>query len=120
VSANNVLPVPAAIGGGALIERGWIGMEGAIYVDAALCDHGTASDSRCGLLWIFDICPARDVGARRKMEPVPVRALPDHPLGSPQAFSHLALISTARTLDAVRQSGDARAPLCGEVAPAIH
>jgi GH15 family glucan-1,4-alpha-glucosidase len=38
----------------------------------------------------------------------------------PQAFSHLALISTARTLDAVRQNGDTRAALRGEVVPAIH
>jgi GH15 family glucan-1,4-alpha-glucosidase len=38
----------------------------------------------------------------------------------PQAFSHLALISTARTLDAVRQNGDTRSALRGEVAPAIH
>jgi hypothetical protein len=58
VAANNVLPVPMAIGGGALIERGWIGIEGAVYVDAAtLCDHGTAGDSGCGLLWIFDVAP---------------------------------------------------------------
>jgi GH15 family glucan-1,4-alpha-glucosidase len=38
----------------------------------------------------------------------------------PQAFSHLALISTARILDSVRGSGDTRSALRGEVAPAVH
>ncbi len=38
----------------------------------------------------------------------------------PQAFSHLALISTARTLDAVRQGGDTRSALRGEGSPAMH
>jgi hypothetical protein len=58
VAANNVLPVPLAIGGGALLERRWLGIEGAVHVDAAtLCDHGTAGDSACGLLWIFDVAP---------------------------------------------------------------
>lgn len=63
VAANNVLPVPMAIGGGALVERGWLGIEGAIHVDAAtLCDHGTPGDSYCGLLWIFDVAPRATLG----------------------------------------------------------
>jgi hypothetical protein len=58
VAANNVLPVPMAIGGGALVERGWIGVEGAVHVDAAtLCDLASAGDTACGLLWIFDVAP---------------------------------------------------------------
>jgi GH15 family glucan-1,4-alpha-glucosidase len=40
----------------------------------------------------------------------------------PQAFSHLALIITARVIDSVREHGDARlVPRYGEaVAPAMH
>jgi len=58
VSANNVLPIPLALGGGALVERGHFGLEAALHLDAAtLCDHGSASDSSCGLLWIGDLAP---------------------------------------------------------------
>jgi GH15 family glucan-1,4-alpha-glucosidase len=38
----------------------------------------------------------------------------------PQAFTHLALISTAHVIEAVRQGGEAQAPHRGETAPAIH
>ena len=38
----------------------------------------------------------------------------------PQAFSHLALISTAHIIDTVRQSGDVRAPKRGEVLEATR
>jgi GH15 family glucan-1,4-alpha-glucosidase len=38
----------------------------------------------------------------------------------PQAFTHLALISTAHVIDSVRQSGQVRAPLRGEVTEAVH
>jgi hypothetical protein len=70
VSANNVLPAPMAIGGGALVERGWIGIEGAVHVDAAtLCDHGTAGDSSCGLLWIFDLAPRATLAPRGSWSP---------------------------------------------------
>src|SRR5512147_1439701 len=58
VSANNVLPVPWALGASLLVERGPFGVEGAVHFDAAtLCDHASASDGYCGLLWIFDIAP---------------------------------------------------------------
>jgi hypothetical protein len=70
VSANNVLPIPAAIGGGALVERGRFGIEGAVHVDAAtLCDHGTAGDSSCGLLWIFDVAPRATWAPRASWSP---------------------------------------------------
>jgi len=38
----------------------------------------------------------------------------------PQAFTHLALISTAHVIESVRQGGEAQAPRRGEVAAAIH
>ena len=63
ISANNVLPVPAALGAGLLVERGPFGLEGAVHFDAAtLCDHASAGDSYCGLLWIFDIAPRATLG----------------------------------------------------------
>ena len=63
ISANNVLPVPAALGASLLVERGPFGVEGAIHFDAAtLCDHESASDGYCGLLWIFDVAPRATLG----------------------------------------------------------
>jgi GH15 family glucan-1,4-alpha-glucosidase len=38
----------------------------------------------------------------------------------PQAFTHLALISTAHVIEAVRQGGEAQAPQQGEAVPSIH
>jgi hypothetical protein len=70
VYANNVLPFPLAIGAGALVERGWFGIEGAVHVDAAtLCDHGTAGDSACGVLWIFDVAPRATLAPRSSWSP---------------------------------------------------
>src|SRR5436305_7531431 len=58
VSANNVLPVPAALGASLLVERGPFGVEGAVHADAAtLCDRPSDGEGYCGLLWIFDIAP---------------------------------------------------------------
>ena len=55
VGANNVLPVPIAIGAGLLVERGRFGVEGAIHVDGAtICDY---PDGVCGVLWIWDLAP---------------------------------------------------------------
>jgi hypothetical protein len=49
VAANNVLPLPAALGASLLVEHDRLGVEAAVHFDAAtLCDHGTASDSNCG------------------------------------------------------------------------
>ena len=57
VSANNVLPIPG-LGMGLLFERGMFGISAAMQVDfITMCDHGTASDSECGLLWIWDVAP---------------------------------------------------------------
>ena len=70
VDANNVLPVPMAIGAGALVEHGWLGIEGAVHIDAAtLCDHPGASDGYCGLLWIFDVAPRATLGPRWSWSP---------------------------------------------------
>jgi len=70
VAANNVLPAPIAIGGGALVERAWFGLEGAVHVDAAtLCDHAGSSDSSCGLLWIFDVAPRATLAPRASWSP---------------------------------------------------
>ena len=52
VETNNVLLAPIAIGGGMLVERWWLGIEGAVHVDAA-----TVCDMSCGPLWIFDMAP---------------------------------------------------------------
>ena len=59
-----------------LVERWWLGIEGAVHVDAA-----TVCDMSCGPLWIFDMARARPC-AGRIVEPVPGRALPDHQLGT--------------------------------------
>jgi len=70
VAANNVLPLPLAIGGGVLVERGWFGIEGAVHADVAtLCDHGTPGDSNCGVLWIFDVAPRATVAPRSSWSP---------------------------------------------------
>jgi hypothetical protein len=58
VEANNVLPVPFAIGAGLLVERGIFGVEGAIHVDAeTICDNASGGDGYCGPLWIWDVAP---------------------------------------------------------------
>jgi hypothetical protein len=63
VSANNVLPIPLALGASLLVERGPFGLEGAVHFDAGtICDHASASDGYCGLLWIFDIAPRATLG----------------------------------------------------------
>jgi hypothetical protein len=57
VSTNNVLPIPG-LGVGILFERGMFGISAAMQVDfITICDHGTASDSECGVLWIWDVAP---------------------------------------------------------------
>jgi len=38
----------------------------------------------------------------------------------PQAFSHLALVTSARLLDSVRMGRDVQTVLRGEAAPALH
>lgn len=58
VSSNNVLLVPVALGVGGLVERGSLGLEAAIHIDAAtLCDQPSGGDGSCGLLWIWDLAP---------------------------------------------------------------
>jgi hypothetical protein len=67
VGANNVLPVPIAIGAGLLVERGMFGVEGAIHVDAAtICDY---PDGACGVLWLWDIAPRVTVTPDRRLSP---------------------------------------------------
>jgi hypothetical protein len=67
VGANNVLPVPIAIGAGLLVERGMFGVEGAIHVDAAtVCDY---PDGACGVLWIWDIAPRVTMAPARPWSP---------------------------------------------------
>ncbi len=38
----------------------------------------------------------------------------------PQAFTHLALISTAHVIESVRRGGEAQAPIRGDVLPSMH
>jgi hypothetical protein len=58
VAANNVLPLPLAIGVGLLLERRRLGVAGAVHIDAAtICDKDNGGDGSCGLLWIWDVTP---------------------------------------------------------------
>ena len=38
----------------------------------------------------------------------------------PQAFSHLALITTAHVIESVRRGGEAQAPIRGDALPSMH
>ena len=58
VGANNVLPVPLAIGAGVLAERGMLGLEAAAHADiATICDNPSGGDGSCGVLFIWDVAP---------------------------------------------------------------
>lgn len=58
VAAHNVLPLPLSVGVGVVVEKGWLGIEGAMHLDAAThCDEGSASASFCAPLIIWDAGP---------------------------------------------------------------
>ena len=55
---NNVVPAPAALGFSVLVERRYFGVEAGLQLNpATLCEHGTSSDSSCGLLVTADVGP---------------------------------------------------------------
>lgn len=70
IEANNVLPLPFGLGVSLLAERDFFGIEGAVHADlATLCDYRSASDSYCGVLWVFDVAPRATLGPRWAWRP---------------------------------------------------
>jgi hypothetical protein len=56
MAANRVMPLPAAIGVGAVVERGWFGVEGSVHLDVATdCDQQPGGDGYCGLLRLWEL-----------------------------------------------------------------
>jgi hypothetical protein len=69
IVANNVMPVPAALGLGVLFEYGSVGIEGAMHVDAAtLCDSPSGEGS-CGVVSIWDVAPRFTLAPRSRFSP---------------------------------------------------
>lgn len=55
LSANQVLPLPLALGIQGVGERGWLGADAGVHADlATICDNASGGDGSCGLFVIAE------------------------------------------------------------------